>query len=176
LYSDVQSYYFLFNPPHFSVTDLSVSAIIQIKIVTLHPKQLEDMKVTVIIVLLALLPLIITACAKQQASKQQFKNADTEEFAQLAADTSGVQLLDVRTAEEYAEGHIAGAVLIDVHTDAFLATARERLTEGKTVAVYCRSGRRSATAAKMLANEGYTVVNLKSGILGWIKAGKPTER
>ncbi len=132
------------------------------------------MKVTVIIVLLALLPLIITACARQKENKQQFGNADTEEFARLIADTSDVQLLDVRTAEEYAGGHIAGAMLIDVQTGPFLSTARERLTKGKTVAVYCRSGRRSVTAARMLTAEGYTVINLKSGILGWTGAGLPT--
>lgn len=84
-----------------------------------------------------------------------------------------VQLLDVRTPEEYAEGHIAGAVNIDVQSDDFQPTARQELSKDSTILVYCRSGRRSLDAAEILARLGYRVVNLKGGILDWQASGLP---
>ena len=88
-------------------------------------------------------------------------------------DDPGVVLLDVRTAAEYAEGHIEGAILIDQEQSDFMEKAKAVLRKDKKVAVYCRSGRRSANAAGKLAAEGYTCVNLKGGINAWKEAGKP---
>ena len=83
-----------------------------------------------------------------------------------------VVVLDVRTAAEYAEGHIEGAVLIDQGQNDFIEQAKATLPKDKTIAVYCRSGRRSANAAGRLADIGYRCVNLKGGIIAWKEANK----
>ena len=108
-----------------------------------------------------------TACGQVN-----YENADVAEFSTLIEDP-GVVLLDVRTAAEYAEGHIAGAILIDQEQSDFVEKAKAALPKDKKVAVYCRSGRRSANAAGKLAAEGYSCVNLKGGINAWKEAGKP---
>lgn len=95
-----------------------------------------------------------------------------EEFAAAISDTSSVMLIDVRTAEEFAEGHIPGATNIDVKANDFKDRINS-LDKGKTAAVYCRSGVRSMTAAKILAGAGFKVYNLQNGILGW---DGPTEK
>jgi rhodanese-related sulfurtransferase len=108
-----------------------------------------------------------TACGRQN-----FENADVQGFAELVKD-SNVVVLDVRTADEFAEGHIERAVNIDYKKDDFMDRAKATLPTGKTIAIYCRSGRRSANAASMLAPEGYVLVNLKGGIIDWQNAGMP---
>ena len=89
-------------------------------------------------------------------------------FAALA-DSSGVQLVDVRTDAEYSEGHLPGAMLIDVKSAGFDSVATARLDRSRVVAVYWRS----ADAARRLAASGYRVVNLDGGIMAWQKAARP---
>ena len=110
---------------------------------------------------------LTTACGQQN-----FENADVQEFAELIADNN-VVVLDVRTAAEFAEGHIQGAILIDQGQSDFMEKAKATLPTDKTIAVYCRSGRRSANAAGRLADAGYKCVNLKGGIIAWKKANMP---
>ena len=110
---------------------------------------------------------LTTACGQQN-----FENAEVQEFAELIAD-SNVVVLDVRTAAEFAEGHIQRAILIDQGQSDFVEKAKATLPKGKTIAVYCRSGRRSANAAGRLADAGYKCVNLKGGIIAWKKANMP---
>ena len=103
-----------------------------------------------------------------------FENADVKAFSELIEDSS-VVLLDVRTASEFVEGHIEGAINIDQGQSDFMEKAKAALPTDKKIAVYCRSGRRSANAAGKLAAEGYRCVNLKGGILAWKEAGKPVK-
>ena len=110
---------------------------------------------------------LTTACGQQN-----YEDVDVKGFSELIEDP-GVVLLDVRTAAEYAEGHIEGAVLIDQGENDFIEKAKAAITTDKKIAVYCRSGRRSANAANRLAAEGYRCVNLKGGILAWKEAGMP---
>jgi len=79
-----------------------------------------------------------------------------------------VQLIDVRTPEEFSEGHIEGAV--NVPLDSFDATALPA-TEGKQRVLYCRSGHRSGIAAEALAASGETATHLAGGILAWAEGG-----
>ena len=109
---------------------------------------------------------LTTACGQQN-----FENTDVQGFSELIT-APEVVLLDVRTAAEYAEGHIEGAVLIDQKQDDFVEKAKAALPIDKTIAIYCRSGRRSADAAGKLADIGYKCVNLKGGIIAWKEAGK----
>lgn len=126
--------------------------------------------------LLALLGLN-TACNHQNQrllaeGKRSFDNTDVQGFAELIADTN-VVVLDVRAANEFAEGHIQGAILIDQGKSDFVEKAKAALPIDKTIAIYCRSGRRSANAAVKLSNEGYKLVNLKGGIIAWQGANMP---
>lgn len=98
------------------------------------------------------------------------KTLGADEFAEVMTQKD-VRLIDVRTAEEYAEGHLFGAENIDVKAADF--AERIKGIEG-SVAVYCRGGHRSLKAAEQLAAGGCTVYNLDGGILAWQKAGKPT--
>ena len=110
---------------------------------------------------------LTTACGQAN-----YENADVKGFAALMNDPN-VVVLDVRTAEEYKEGHLVGALNIDQAQSDFIEKAKATLPTGKTIAVYCRSGRRSASAAGRLAAEGYKAVNLKGGILAWKEAQMP---
>ena len=110
---------------------------------------------------------LTTAC-----SQTNYENTDTTGFAALIAQPE-VVVLDVRTADEFKEGHIAHALLIDYKGNDFVEKAQATLPKDKTIAVYCRSGRRSALAAELLVEKGYKVVNLKGGILAWMEAQLP---
>ena len=107
------------------------------------------------------------ACA--QAS---YEDVDVKGFAELMND-SNVVVLDVRTADEFKDGHLVGALNIDQAQGDFIQKVKEALPTDRTIAVYCRSGRRSANAAGRLAAEGYKAVNLKGGILAWKEAKMP---
>lgn len=98
---------------------------------------------------------------------------NVEAFAEYIAGDS-VQLVDVRTAEEFADGHINGATNIDVKDSCFIAKAKNILTTERPVAVYCRSGKRSAYAAEILSAAGYKAANLEGGILEWMKKKETT--
>ena len=84
-------------------------------------------------------------------------------------DNPGVQLVDVRTPDEYAAGNIPGSVNIDVMTGKFGETASALLDRAYTVAVYCRSGNRSKNAAQVLSMMGYNVVDLEGGYNAWME-------
>ena len=113
---------------------------------------------------------LTTACGQQN-----FENTDVQGFSELIADTNAV-VLDVRTAAEFTEGHIKGAILIDQGQSDFVEKAKATIPIDKRIAVYCRSGRRSANAAGRLADIGYKCVNLKGGILAWKDAGMPVTK
>lgn len=104
-----------------------------------------------------------------------YKSVNVEEFAQTIQ-SEQVVLLDVRTAGEYATGHLTGAINIDVKQADFESQALKTLPKGNKVALYCRSGRRSKMAADILAKKGYSIVELNSGIMGWSNAGQPTTK
>lgn len=115
---------------------------------------------------------LLAALGLTTACGQQYENRDVNGFAELT-DSPDVFLLDVRTADEYGSGHIDGATNVDVKQADFVSRARAVLPADGTIAVYCRSGMRSALAAGQLAAQGYRVVNLKGGINAWKKQGQP---
>ncbi len=87
-----------------------------------------------------------------------------------------VQLVDVRTAEEFDAGHLKGAVNICVTCDGF-ATKMSKIDKSKPVYVYCRSGHRSGNATKMLSKMGFQEVHdMDGGILAWQANNLPVER
>lgn len=106
--------------------------------------------------------------------QQNYEDVDVQQFAALVSDTD-VVVLDVRTAGEFREGYIDRAVNIDVKQGDFLQKAKATLPADRKIAVYCRSGRRSANACRQLAAEGYQVVNLKGGIMAWTGSQMPVK-
>ncbi|GAB4518607.1 MAG: hypothetical protein OHK0046_26430 [Anaerolineae bacterium] len=82
-------------------------------------------------------------------------------------------LLDVRTPEEFAQGHIAGAVNIPVDA---LSSYLSEIPTDKPVVLYCRSGNRSATAADILADAGYSdVYDIDGGVIAWTRQNLPLQ-
>ena len=104
-----------------------------------------------------------------------FKNIDVDAFARFASDKQNV-ILDVRTAREFAGGHIPGAVNLDVTAADFNAKAGA-LDKSKTYLVHCASGVRSLRACEKLDRLQFaSVYNLSGGFRAWEKAGKPVEK
>jgi len=99
-------------------------------------------------------------------------NLNVSEFSQKITEP-GVIILDVRTPEEFASGHIQGAVNIDFNSGDF-ANEITRLNPSETYAIYCRSGSRSGQAASIMHVAGFhDVSNLNGGVIDWTNDGLP---
>lgn len=119
----------------------------------------------------------LTACSSPTTGSDQAASADLDAaaFGELVA-RDGVVVLDVRTPGEYAEGHLPGAVNIDVEAADFGDRIAE-LDPDATYAVYCRSGNRSAVALERMREAGFTdASHLLGGIGAWTAAGGVVER
>jgi rhodanese-related sulfurtransferase len=89
---------------------------------------------------------------------------------------NGVQVIDVRTPQEFSAGHIQGAKNVDFYSAQFGAEV-SKLDKNKPLYVYCAVGGRSASAAGMLIKQGFTkVYDLAGGIESWKRAGKKVTR
>jgi len=116
-----------------------------------------------------------TTVAASSSEVSKVKTVNTDQFSQLLL-LDEVQLVDVRTAEEYQSGHIEGAVNIDVQQEDFKSKAG-KLDKNKPVLVYCRSGKRSSNAGSILESMGFKrIVNLDGGMLAWEEEEKPVEK
>ena len=119
-------------------------------------------KLNVIIVFLVMF--LMTTMISCQA-QSEFRSVGIDEF-KTEISKSDVQLVDVRTAQEYSEGHIPGAMNIDVNAPDFEEKIKA-LDKKENVAIYCRSGRRSKMAANKLTAAGFKVIELNTGFLSW---------
>lgn len=105
---------------------------------------------------------------EQETEEKQviYKNITADEAKEIMDSESGYVILDVRTEEEYAEGHIPGAILIPDYE--IIQKAESILTDkDQRILVYCRSGRRSKNAAEALLALGYTNIWEFGGIIDW---------
>ncbi|MFD3005481.1 rhodanese-like domain-containing protein [Thermus tengchongensis] len=119
--------------------------------------------------LLALLPLVFLAACGPKGS---YQNVGPEEL--YRALESGAVVVDVRTPQEFAEGHVPGAINLPVEN---VAQWADTLPKDKPVYLYCRSGNRSRQAAEYLKKKGYTnLYNLEGGILAIQREGFPLVR
>ena len=114
------------------------------------------------------------ACTSKE---EKYKNLTSAQFEQLIKDST-IQLVDVRTVAEYTEGYIPGSLNINVKDEeGFPLAVDELLDKDRPVAVYCRSGRRSRTAAELLIKKGFQkVYNLDKGITNWLEEGREINR
>ena len=120
------------------------------------------------LVFLFLAVLLLTACGQDKENNQGavYMNITAEEAKEIMDSEEGYIILDVRTREEYDEGHIPGAILIP--NTAIEAKAEDVLTDkNQLILVYCRSGRRSKIAAEALVELGYTNIKEFGGIIDW---------
>ena len=109
------------------------------------------------------------------AQTEGFKSLTVKEYAKAIEDTTIVRL-DVRTAEEYAEGHIAKTLNIDVLKNDFESKAVAMLPKNHIIAVNCRSGKRSKNAARILVKNGFKVIELDGGYNDWVKNRMPVTK
>ena len=99
-------------------------------------------------------------------------NLNVSEFSQKITEP-GVIVVDVRTPEEFASGHIEGALNIDFNSGNF-ANEITRLNPSENYAIYCRSGSRSGQAASIMHKAGFhDVSNLNGGVIDWTNNGLP---
>ena len=117
--------------------------------------------------LMGILIMLCSLFGCSSAQTQGFKSLTVDEYAKVIEDTAIVRL-DVRTVEEYADGHIANTINIDVLKDEFEKKAKATLPKDKVIAVNCRSGKRSKNAARILVKNGFKVIELDAGYNDWL--------
>jgi rhodanese-related sulfurtransferase len=110
--------------------------------------------------------LFLTSCSSDSSAQK----VSPKEFSEVISDPS-VVILDVRTPQEFAEGHLANAINIDFQSGNFEQEIAS-LDKSKTYAVYCRSSNRSGEAVKVMADAGFTsMYDMDGGIIDWQAAG-----
>ena len=120
------------------------------------------------LVFLLLAVMLLTACGQDRENDQGavYVNITAEEAKRIMDSEEGYIILDVRTQEEYDQGHIPGAIVISY--EEIEEKAEEVLTDkDQLILVYCRSGRRSKIAAEALVELGYTNIKEFGGIIDW---------
>ena len=108
--------------------------------------------------------------------KAGFTNLSLDQFASKVEAYPPVCLVDVRTPEEFSEGHIMGAVNYDWYDSLFVDNISAAYDKSAPLYVYCRSGKRASEASAALAKAGFEVYNLEGGYISWTEAGKPVTK
>ncbi len=128
----------------------------------------------IISIILLTLAVHFGSCQSAGAGNGIKKNIPVAEFEQKLS-TAGIQLIDVRTPEEFAGGHLKNAINININGADYEA-AIAKLDKSKPVLVYCLSGGRSGSAASDMHDKGFSeVYNMEGGIMKWKGSGKPVE-
>ena len=117
------------------------------------------------LIAIALVMLVFVGC-KGENMKNTYEQITQEEAKRIMDTETDYVLLDTRTDEEFAEGHIEGAIMIPEYE---IADKAETAIPDKDtlILVYCRSGRRSKIASMLLVELGYTNVKEFGGIIDW---------
>lgn len=128
------------------------------------------MKKLLVLVLLPLMLVLFASCTQAEKENTQettdYLNISAQEAKKIMDGETGYVILDVRTEEEFAEGHIPGAILIPDYE--IESKAEQILTDkNQLILVYCRSGRRSKIASEALVSLGYTNIREFGGIIDW---------
>jgi len=107
---------------------------------------------------------------------QTIKKLDPQNFEKQLKESKNPILVDVRTPGEYAQGHLANAVLINIYSDDFKSRVG-KLDKSKPVFVYCKAGSRSGSAVGVFTEMGFKeIYDLSGGITAWQRASKPIEK
>ncbi|MFC2063113.1 rhodanese-like domain-containing protein [Chloroflexota bacterium] len=138
------------------------------------------LKYSAIILSLLVLCVVVmgSSCAEKIGdSTQKIVDISAEEAFNLIQDNEGNSdfiIMDVRTPEEFADGHIENAINLDFYSESFKAEL-SKLDRNKTYLVYCRTGNRSSSTIDIMSELGFKeVYHLDVGIVGWLDKGLPT--
>lgn len=116
----------------------------------------------------------VAACGGDTAVFELTDAAESQEL--LAQPPTGLVVLDIRTPQEYAEGHLAGSSNLDFYEPDFAASL-DALDKELPYFVYCRSGNRTSQTIETMKDLGFTeVYELDGGIITWAEAGLPIEQ
>jgi len=129
------------------------------------------MKIILKFTLLLLVTISVYGCNDKKPSKTttQFGEINVVPPAEFKEKSLNQTIIDIRTPEEFSEGHIEGAININFFDKAFL-DQMSQFDKSKPVFLYCRSGNRTSSASKKIANLGFEqVYDLQGGILNWQK-------
>lgn len=113
------------------------------------------------------------SCRPKSAQPVETAPLSSAEFEKYITTTSPLTILDVRTPEEYAAGHIAGAINISFVEPDFVEKVEKTVPKGN-LALYCKSGKKSAMAHAALLGKGYNIRELAGGITSWEADNMPT--
>ena len=119
-----------------------------------------------------LLLLLLPSCAGENKTSAGSTVLPVEEYAQNLNSDTTAYLIDVRTPEEYAEGHIEGAGLMHGMAEQTFLAGIDTLDASHTYYIYCRSGRRSQKASGLMSERGLKGVDLQGGYNAWKEAEK----
>ena len=120
----------------------------------------------IIVLVTILMVLTFAGCQKSNQAKV-YKQITMDEAIKIMAEQSDYIILDVRTASEYAQGHIPKAINI-ANESIGTEEIKELPDKDQLILVYCRSGNRSKQAAQKLADLGYTNIQEFGGIISWM--------
>jgi phage shock protein E len=110
------------------------------------------------------------------ACGNQIISVNAVEFAQASKDQA-VTIIDVRTPEEYTQGHLEKAVNTDFNNQTQFQAYLNSLDKNAIYLIYCRTGNRSGQAMKLMEAKGFTnIINLDGGIQSWQNAGFTLEK
>ena len=110
--------------------------------------------------------MLLSSCSAPGGSANSYRQISMDEAVEMMKKESGYIILDVRRPDEYAEGHIPGAINVP-NEEIGTAEIPELPDKAQLILVYCRSGRRSKEASEKLVKLGYTNVVEFGGILDW---------
>lgn len=113
--------------------------------------------------------LVISSCTSYA---QEAKDITVEELQKVLQTSKGLQLVDVRTPEEWKGGSIVGATKINFYDENFETIALEKLDKRAPVYIFCKSGGRSKQAADLLQKKGYQTYNIVGGYTKWEQNNK----
>lgn len=117
--------------------------------------------------------LLVMAVTSVFVQAQTIKKLDPQSFEKKLNESKEPILVDVRTSGEYAQGHLANAVLIDIYSSDFKSRV-SKLDKSKPVFVYCKAGSRSSSAVDVFTDLGFKeIYDLSGGINAWQRANKP---
>ena len=125
-------------------------------------------KFTNILYWIAMMGLVLYFAYSKGWILANFKSITPQQAQSLLRNDNNVTLLDVRTIEEFKQGHLRGAKLIPLSV---LEKNLDKLRadQNKKIIVYCRSGNRSVSASRILNKHGFVPLNVKGGIIGFMR-------
>lgn len=127
-----------------------------------------SLKLTLLVIITAL---AISCDTKSQSQSDAIKVLTPTEFKEKAANQT---IIDIRTPQEFSQGHIDGAININYYDNNFIDQIA-KYDKNQPIFIYCRSGNRTSSAAKKIADFGFTeIYDLEGGILYWLKNNNET--